>query len=284
MDEARAVAELVTRHRPGFEVRSVTALTAGTGGAAYDVNGELVVRLRTEADAAGVEREPELLATLAEHLPLPVPQAVFTDVAAGAIAVTRLPGVPLLGRTVRDPERLATTLGRFVRAVHRVPLRQVEALVPTDTAPLAEWREAAEDDYHAVASHLSPTEREAVERFLAQPLPDEPDATAFCHNDLGAEHVLVDWSTGEVTGVIDWSDAAVTDPVRDLARLYRDLGPQMFDLLVAHDDHALDRGARERARFYARCALVEDIAYGLGHAGVHHYAEIARANLARTFA
>jgi aminoglycoside phosphotransferase (APT) family kinase protein len=32
------------------------------------------------------------------------------------------------------------------------------------------------------------------------------------HNDLGIEHVLVDPATLEVTGVVDWSDAAIVDP------------------------------------------------------------------------
>jgi aminoglycoside phosphotransferase (APT) family kinase protein len=38
------------------------------------------------------------------------------------------------------------------------------------------------------------------------------------HADLGAEHILE--LDGTLTGIIDWSDAAITDPALDLARLY----------------------------------------------------------------
>ncbi|HEU4494020.1 MAG TPA: phosphotransferase [Rubrobacteraceae bacterium] len=34
-----------------------------------------------------------------------------------------------------------------------------------------------------------------------------PRALAFCHNDLGAEHVLVDAEANTITGIIDWTDA-----------------------------------------------------------------------------
>jgi aminoglycoside phosphotransferase (APT) family kinase protein len=76
--------------------------------------------------------------------------------------------------------------------------------------------------------------------------------------------VLVDPSTSAVTGVIDWTDAAVGDPAYDLGLILRDLGPAALDAALG----ALGRdddGLRERAGFYARCTLVEDLAYGLEH-------------------
>jgi aminoglycoside phosphotransferase (APT) family kinase protein len=67
------------------------------------------------------------------------------------------------------------------------------------------------------------------------------------HGDLGAEHVLVDGD--RITGVIDWGDAAIGDPAVDHGRLMRDLGP------IA--------GGGDRARFYAVCTAIEDLAFGL---------------------
>ena len=74
--------------------------------------------------------------------------------------------------------------------------------------------------------------------------------------------MLVDAATGAVTGVVDWSDAAIADPAYDFGLLLRDLGPEALDAAVG--GYGFDpAGLRERAAFYARCAVLEDLAYGL---------------------
>ena len=54
--------------------------------------------------------------------------------------------------------------------------------------------------------------------MVGQPPPPEPATSAFCHNELGGECLLVGPGTGTLTGVVDWADLAITDPARDLAR------------------------------------------------------------------
>lgn len=105
---------------------------------------------------------------------------------------------------------------------------------------------------------------------------------AFCHNDLGAEHLLADQKTGIITGAIDWADAAVTDPARDLAMIYRDLGPRVFDRTLAQYGGG-STAPTERSAFYARCKLLEDLAYG-SSTPAGRYAKAALACLAHTFA
>lgn len=103
--------------------------------------------------------------------------------------------------------------------------------------------------------------RPAVERFLAQEPPPDGVAPVLAHNDLGIKHVLVD-ASGRVTGVIDWSDAALTDPARDFGLLYRDLGPPaLHAALVAYGE--VEDDVLSRAELYARCGALEDLAYGL---------------------
>ncbi|MDQ3912243.1 MAG: phosphotransferase [Actinomycetota bacterium] len=75
----------------------------------------------------------------------------------------------------------------------------------------------------------------------------------------------MDVEANAVTGVIDWTGAAIADPVHDLALIYRDLGPEISDLTLDHYEANRDDADRERAVFYARCALLEDIAYGYTH-------------------
>lgn len=104
---------------------------------------------------------------------------------------------------------------------------------------------------------------------------------APCHNDLGAEHLLVGADDTALTGVIDWTDASLTDPTIDLGRLYRDLGPPVGTDIA--EQLGLDLAATlPRAAFYGRCALLEDLEYGLT-TGDRRYSDAALANLARTF-
>ncbi|MGI8331557.1 phosphotransferase family protein [Actinomadura scrupuli] len=284
IDEIRA---LLARHLPGHEIRSVAKLGEGWDNLVYEVNGDLVVRRSKEADPAdraeATRREADLLGVLPEICTLPVPEPVFVDVEAGVLAYPKLPGLPLNEHPVAEPARLAAGLGEFLGRLHRAPAERMGALVPRDTDPLTTWRQDAEQTYRRIAGEIPAPGRGAVEDFLGRTPPAEPSALVFCHNDLGAEHLLADAGANTVTGVIDWTDAAIADPVHDLALIYRDLGPDVFDLTLAHYEGGCDDAGRERAAFYARCALLEDIAYGL-ETGARRYAEAGLAHLARTFA
>jgi aminoglycoside phosphotransferase (APT) family kinase protein len=285
---AEEIRKLLARHLPGYGVRSVARLGEGLDNAAFEVNGELVVRASKEADPArrgeSVRREAALLAAVARISTLPVPEPVFSDPEAGVVAYRRLPGRPLMDLPGADPARLAPALGRFLGRLHRTPLEEVEHLVERDARPPAAWLGDVEKDYRAVFRLLPERARRRIEGFLAGKPPAGPRALAFCHDDLGAEHVLVDAGAGEITGIIDWSDAAITDPARDLALVYRDLGPEAMRLALAHYEGPFDGADRERAIFYARCKLIEDVAYGMGTPGAARYAEAGLTNLDRTFA
>lgn len=288
-----AVRASLARHRPDVEVRSIAALGEGMDNVAYEVNGELVVRASKEGDPAArgeaTRREAALLATVSAVSPLPIPEPVLVDTEAGILAYPTLPGRPLLDGPVAAPERLAPPLGEFLDRLHGIPLETARRLVDPDDYPLTAWRDEAEEHYREVAALLSPTARRAVERFLAQPIPAEPTAVALCHYDLGAEHILVDDETGDITGIIDWTDAALVDPMVDLALIYRDLGPDVADLTYAAYASTRGDGApwspadRARTAFYARCSLLADLAYG-ARGETSRYRAVGLAHLARTFA
>ncbi|XVQ84712.1 phosphotransferase family protein [Microbispora siamensis] len=280
------IIRLLARHLPGYAVRTVEWLGEGQDNAAYEVNGELVVRqskiddqdLRSEA----VRREAALLAAVSELSPLPVPQPILVDEEAGVLAYRKLPGRPLNLHPVREPARLAAPLGGFLSRVHAAPVERMEAFVPRDAYQMSELLEEAEGHYRDIVAHVPPAARRLVEGFLGTAAPAEPGVLTFCHNDLGSEHLLVDAETSAVTGVIDWTDAAVADPAYDLALVYRDLGPEVYERTLAHYQGRHDGAGHERAVFYARCALLEDVAYGL-QTGARPYADAGLAHLTQVF-
>jgi aminoglycoside phosphotransferase (APT) family kinase protein len=275
---------LLARHLPDYRVRSIDRLGQGLDNRVYEVNNELLVRRNRAAtpDPEETRQEVARLAAVRELSPLPVPEVVFADEESGVIAYSKLPGEPLNRHPVDDPRLLARPLAELLSALHGASPDRMRDLAPVDTYPALDLLQDAELDYRDVEAHVPEGQRHLVERFLREPPPDEPGELRFCHNDLGAEHLFVDAAAGTITGVIDWTDAAITDPAHDFARIYRDLGPEVFELTVSHYAFALDEAARSRVLFYARCALIEDLAYGLS-TGPHHYAEAALTHLTWTF-
>ncbi|GAA3215864.1 phosphotransferase family protein [Nonomuraea helvata] len=281
---------LLSRHLPDYRVRSVRPLGEGLDNMVYEVNDELLVRRNKATTPDENRQEVARLAALRELSPLPVPEVVFADDESGVIAYHKLPGEPLnrhpaadLRHGAADLRRLAEPLGEFLTALHGASTARMREVAPLDVYPAPTLLRDAELDYRDVESHVPEKQRPLVERFFEEPPPDEPRSLRFCHNDLGAEHVLVDAEAATITGIIDWTDAAITDPSHDFARIYRDLGPEFFEATLSHYDFPLDDADRARVLFYARCALIEDLAYGLS-TGPRHYADAALAHLAWTFA
>jgi aminoglycoside phosphotransferase (APT) family kinase protein len=286
------VRRVLGTHLPGRGAGSVTPLGAGLDNVTFDVDGELVVRFAREPDPERLDREARLLAAVARVSPLPVPEPVLAVPDLGCLAYAKLPGTPLLdlldlpeppGR--RRTASIAEALGGLLAALHGVPTASVTGLADVDDTPLAEWLREAAATYPDVAPHLPPEHRPPVETFLGTTPPDDATGAAvLTHHDLGIEHVLVDPATWTVTGVVDWSDAAVTDPAHDFGLILRDLGPEALDAaLAAHGTTARDDEAlRDRAAFHARCGLLEDLAHGL-RTGRHAYVGKSLAALARLF-
>lgn len=281
-DPLAVVRDLVREHLPDLRVDSVVLLGEGLDNRAHEVDGELIVRCAKEPDAARraalVTREARLLAAVADVSPLPVPEPLFTDAERGALAYRKLPGVPLLDLPphLRSAHAVpvAAVLGELLAALHAVPVGRLAGLVETDVRAPAEWRNEAAEHHATVAARVPAAYRGPVDAFLDAPPPQGVRTPVFSHNDLGIEHVLVDPLTRRVTGVIDWTDAALVDPARDFGLLHRDLGP-------AATRAALDRyrpGADTlaaltgRAVFYACCGVFEDLVHGI-ETGQEKYVE-----------
>jgi aminoglycoside phosphotransferase (APT) family kinase protein len=249
------------------------------------------VRFRKATDVAEravlVTAEARLLDEIADALPVAVPAIAFVDAARGCLAYRKLPGRPLLqlpqASWVAWAAPIGEALGRSLAAMHALSPVRMAAFVGTDDAALTEWRAETADLYRDVADGIPDADRGAIESFLAAEPPPAAERLVFSHNDLGIEHVLVEPDTGAITGIIDWSDAAMVDPACDVGLLYRDLGSVALDAILRSWPGADGGGLRERAVFYARCSVLKDLAYG-HEAGRSEYVDKGLAALGRLFA
>lgn len=274
--------DVVIRHLHGYDVRSVAVLGQGLDHIAWLVNDEFVVRRAKAPVPEVIRREAAILDVAGRYSTLAVPRVAFADPDAGILAYHVLPGQPLMDLPDANAEVVAAQLGTFLGSIHAIPLSEIDHIVERDDDSLADWLEEARETYPMIVSHLPPGARQKIDVFLSSQPPPESAIRTFCHNDLGAEHILVDLGTMRVTGIIDWADAAITDPMHDLAMILRDLGPGALERALVSYGRTLTPGDRDRILFHARCKLIEDIAFGL-ETGTTRYVDAALAHLPWTF-
>jgi aminoglycoside phosphotransferase (APT) family kinase protein len=254
--------ESLRAHVPELAGVPVVELGHGLENAAF-LAGELVVRV---ANGRSVTREARLLEVVTQHVSVPVPVPRFADEDAGVLAYPLLPGRPLLGRS--PSPGLARPLGRFLRELHAIDMAVVDDLVPIEDADPRNWLEDLDGPPELV-------------RLLHASVPGRTRQRVLAHTDLGAEHILE--QDGVLTGLIDWSDAAITDPALDFARLYRDFGPEFLtEALDSYGGLDEDDEAMTRITYFARCAALEDLAFGREHRR-SQYTRAAQRSLAWLF-
>jgi aminoglycoside phosphotransferase (APT) family kinase protein len=273
-DAARTIAPLIG------EAVDVTREGAGWDHVAWRVtaaNGTVwIVRAASldepgDTDVGDVRREVAVMQLARHHLGELVADAIVLDEATGCMAHPRVPGVALQDLVASaaigdaDVHRLAGEIGALIASIAALDPAAAAEPIPVDDAGAAAWLEELPAALDEIGGLLTPDERAAVERFIADPLPAAaaPDELVLAHNDLGAEHVLVDPATMAITGIIDWSDAAIADPAAELGRLLRDLGAAHLDVVLDGLGPLGGPSREERAWWYARCLVVEDLAYAV---------------------
>lgn len=224
--------------------------------------GEWLFRFPRTADIAPwLEREllvqPHLLRAVA---PVPMPEYTLVSGAVeGLFPYTFVGYRPIPGVDLNAAERLSPDLPGDLGAM----LSRLHAVDPALVPPPPKFRERS--DWQRLADALvrdaetirprvpEPALRDA-EAFLAGAAPPPPFAgpPRVLHNDLYGSHVLVDPASGALTGVIDWTDMGVGDPVVDFLELVAVDGYAFTDAMLA--SYTLPRDPRfdERLRWASR--------------------------------
>ncbi|HZI07832.1 MAG TPA: phosphotransferase [Archangium sp.] len=256
-------ARLVERQFPELAPARLEHLGTGWDNAAYTVNGRWVFRFpRRKIAVALLENEARILPRLAPHLPLRIPEPVWHGQPEGDYpypfaGYALLPGVTACAVAWTPGERLrnAAALGRFLRALHGIPVDdETLARGPGDELARADLRQRAP----MILERLAKLEADGAEvdgaavRAWVSRLVDTPPwerRACWVHGDLYARHLLVD-AHHAVTGVIDWGDVHLGDPAIDLTLAFTFLPPEARGAFrEAYGD--IDEATWDRARFRA---------------------------------
>jgi aminoglycoside phosphotransferase (APT) family kinase protein len=261
---------------PLLAADNLTFLGAGWEFDAYLTSDGWVVRFpRRQGMAVLFEKDRRIHPLVAQYLPpsVRVPRIeLLGQPAAGfpyQIAAHRfVPGVPVDELDERALRALVPQLGAALTAIHSVS---------PELARESGVREAVEDDLGArdwLRSGLAllsklpnpdPIVQGAMRWVEQASIPDVAFAgpLRFIHQDLSPEHVLANPETGQLTGIIDWTDVMLGDPARDFVFLVAWRGWSFTEEVLRHYSPGPDPGFRDRLRFMAR--LLTPIWLGLAH-------------------
>ncbi|MFH8573174.1 phosphotransferase family protein [Streptomyces sp. NPDC017993] len=166
------------------------------------------VFLKVDADQARIDVEVEAMALA----PVPTPEVLWRK--PPVLAIAALPGTTLgrLGGPSTGASAAWAAAGAAIRKLHDAPLPPRPGRAGRSTVALA--AELDDECELLVTNGLLPADLVTRNRHVAEAAL-RPWTPAFTHGDLQIAHVFVDG--GEVTGIIDWSEAGQGDALYDLA-------------------------------------------------------------------
>lgn len=174
-------------------------------------------------------RENNLLGRIGTHLPLPVPDPIYTSQNTTIVGQVfsgyrLLPGESLYpDKLAAIPQErhqpLADQLGTFLRQLHAIP-EQIHKLIEPPRDSLDEWDRMYAQIRARLFDYMRPEARLQVashfETFL-QELQASPYQPCLRHGDFGGSNILYDPDRLVITGIIDFSSLALGDPAVDIA-------------------------------------------------------------------
>lgn len=256
----------------------------GIGDAFASCNERIVFRFpRRRIAVRFIEAELRVLPLLAPHLPLPIPVPTWVGAPADGypypfVGYRYLSGTPACQIAWSDEERArnAATLGRFLAALHRIPVDDAtRAWAPREEVgrPISPLRERL----RSLAPVLKGIEVEPLadlaDRLVAAPAGVE--ASCWVHGDLYASHLLVD-DRRQLCGVIDWGDVHLGNPAIDLMIAFSFLPPAARGVFRAAYG-PINAATWDRARCHALHYGVSLVEYAteVGNAGLRTAGEYA---------
>lgn len=212
---------------------------------AEDIEGaDWVLRIPRRDDVMGrTVNEGKVLKAIHQHVVFQVPVWVIYE--NDLIAYKKLEGVPMgtIDHEIQNyvwevdieniPEQYYESLAKVLADLHTVPKDEIEeAGVPVHTA--SEVRSWMRNRMEDVKSHFGVDEK-LWGRWQNWLYNDElwPEETRLMHGDVHAGHIMID-DDSKVTGLIDWTEAKVTDISNDFVFQYKAFGEVSLERLLEY--------------------------------------------------
>ncbi|OIJ19310.1 macrolide 2'-phosphotransferase [Anaerobacillus alkalidiazotrophicus] len=189
---------------------------------------------------AGVEKK--VLDIVSRHVSFEVPVwSVYTD---EFIAYKQLSGIPAgtIDPTIKNyiweidinnvPQSYLNSLGKVLAELHQVPKEMLK--IPGLKVQTMTEAKASMKKRMSVVKEKYGVGEELWNRWQAWVDNDKmwPMHTGLIHGDVHAGHTLIN-DQAEVTGLIDWTEVAVTDVSKDFVGINMTFGEQVLEQVIA---------------------------------------------------
>jgi aminoglycoside 2''-phosphotransferase len=266
------VKKILGHQFPRLPIQHIGYIAEGGDSHTYSINNNLIFRFPASAESAiRLQHELNLLPKLPPDLPVPLPDIQFVGQPDEAhpylfLGQTKLHG--LSGEKFRPfPAAwpaIAHQMGRLLSIVHAIPHNVAIA------CQLQHEAITSGQEHLAQVVQLAPLLEQHVPEHLTQPIrhilagkidipPVSPLATVVCHADIKGEHFLLSLEGQWLTGLLDWGDVCLTDPLPDFSGLMIWLGEAFTRQVLEHYTLPVDEAFMERVCFYARCRTLINI-------------------------
>ena len=205
--------------------------------------GNQVIRMSRRREAAdALLRESCVLAKIAPMLPLPVPKPTYYAIADcppftihDEVVGEFLTREMWESMSARVRDKAASDLATFLKTLHSLPVE----IGLTCGVKVMNLPELASNLHRRIANTIHglldrQTQARLAEVLESWSLPSrDPKPPVLLHCDIGPGHVLYNPQSGDLSGVIDFSDLIIGDPARDFIYIYEDYGPLILDEVLA---------------------------------------------------
>jgi macrolide phosphotransferase len=228
-----------------------------------------------------IEHEKKILDFVRKHLSITVPDWRISDPAL--IAYPSLEGEPVITfdstthkitwNVDREKNCLTSSLAKILFDLHRIPFPEAADL-GLEALTVKQIRQELLDDIEEVKREIGLSiELETRWRTWIDTDDFWPDFTTFVHGDLYAGHILSD-AVGNISGIIDWSEARLSDSsidfsghlavfgvkaLKELISEYGAIGGRVWDKMFEHTRERHSASPLKYAVFALRTEMDEHI-------------------------
>jgi aminoglycoside 2''-phosphotransferase len=220
---AAAISEVLKREIPNLAISAITIIETGWDHLVAEVNEDWIFRFpRTEGSIANLEREKQLLEYLKNKITLPIPHYYYSGTDIAFVGYRKIPGIHLnrlvyASLTPDVRHHIAETLAKFFTQLHHAVSKR-QALQWEYTHIIRPLEEMESNLLGTLPPDISVMVQKAI-THAREDLSAEQNLV-FCHQDVNGDNTAFNVTTGQITGVFDFSDVGIGPYSWDVAELF----------------------------------------------------------------